>query len=43
MVKEYLVKAYAHLVKVGRRELEMLPTDYQDPVALYLVEQYESI
>jgi hypothetical protein len=41
MVKDYLVKAYAILVKGGRRELDTLPEDYQIPVAEYLVTQEE--
>ena len=42
MVKDYLVKAYAILVKGGRRELETLPEAYQIAVAEYLVSQEES-
>lgn len=42
MVKDYLVKAYAILVKGGRREIETLPEAYQIPVAEYLVQQEEA-
>lgn len=42
MIKEYMVKAYAILVKGGRRDIETLPTDYQMPVAEYLAMQEET-
>ena len=41
MVKEYLVKAFAFLVKATGREIESLPVDYQIPVAEYLVREVE--
>ena len=43
MVKEYMVKAYAVLVKGGRREIETLPEAYQIPVAEYLASQEEAV
>lgn len=36
---EYMVKVYAFLVKVGRREIESLPNEYQLPVAEYLASE----
>lgn len=40
-VKGYLVKAYALLVKTGKRELESLSPAYRIAVAEYLAEQVE--
>ncbi len=40
-VKQYMVKVYAYLVKRGKRELESLPTEYQDPVAEHLAANEE--
>lgn len=42
MIKEYMIKAYAILVKGGRRDIETLPEDYQIPVAEYLASQEEA-
>ncbi|WP_269724331.1 CD1375 family protein [Paenibacillus sp. oral taxon 786] len=42
MIKEYMVKAYAILVKGGRRDIESLPEAYRIPVAEYLAEQEEA-
>ena len=39
MVKEYMVKVYAMLVKVGKRDIENLPEIYKIPVAEYLANQ----
>lgn len=43
MVKDYMVKVYAVLVKAGRREVEELQEEYIIPVAEYLAEQEEVI
>ncbi|MTV47857.1 hypothetical protein GJ688_02515 [Heliobacillus mobilis] len=40
-VLDYMVKVYAFLVKVGRRDLNTLPADYPIPVAEYLASQVE--
>lgn len=42
MVYEYMVHVYAFLVKMGRREIVELPTEYQVPVAEYLASQIEA-
>jgi hypothetical protein len=41
MIKEYMIKVYAVLVKAGRREFETLPEEYQILVAEYLATQNE--
>lgn len=41
MVKEYMVKAYALLVRTGKREIETLPAAYRTAVAEYLAKQEE--
>lgn len=35
-VNEAMVRLYANLVKNGRRTIESLPAEYQDPVKAYL-------
>jgi hypothetical protein len=41
MVYAYMIKGYAFLVKVGRRTIESLPTEYQVPVAEHLAAEAE--
>lgn len=41
VIKEYLVKAYAFLVKAKGLDIESLPVDYQIPVAEHLVQEAE--
>lgn len=43
MVKEYMVKVYAFLVKEAGREIETIPEQYRIPVSEYLVAQEEKI
>ncbi|MGG3872497.1 CD1375 family protein [Brevibacillus laterosporus] len=40
-VLKHIVKAYAYLIKAGRREIESLPEIYQTSVAEHLVQQEE--
>ncbi len=42
LVKDYIVKVYAYLVKNGKREIDTLPEAYAIPVAEYIVELEES-
>lgn len=39
MVYDYMVDVFGFLVKMGRRTIESLPTEYQVPVAEYLANQ----
>ncbi len=42
LVKDYIVKVYAYLVKNGKREIDTLPEVYAVPVAEYIVEMEEA-
>jgi len=41
MVKSYMVKVYAFMIKAGMRNVEELPENYREPVAIYMAEQEE--
>lgn len=42
MAQQYMVKVYAYLVKVGRRDIDSLPEAYRVPVTENLASQVES-
>jgi hypothetical protein len=42
MIKQYMVKIYAFLIKAGKRDVESIPEAYQIPVAEYLAQQEEN-
>ena len=41
MVREYMVKVYAFLIKEAGREIETIPEQYRIPVGEYLAAQEE--
>jgi len=41
MVLKFMIPCYAILVKSETKKIEEIPPQYQEPVALYLAEQYE--
>ncbi|MCQ4924068.1 CD1375 family protein [Tissierella carlieri] len=42
MVKAYMIKVYAVLIKNEKREIETLPEEYIVPVAEFIASQEES-